>query len=472
MRIRHFILGLAAVLTAGGTALGETIVESGDDGQTTVQVTVYNNGLGLVKDTRRIKLPVGQGQLRFMDVAAHIMPASVFVTSLNAPAEFGIVEQRYEYDLLSPERLLDRYVGRKIKLVEWNTFQDRKDEVEAVLLSNNPGPIYQIGNDIFLGHPGYRVLPELPPDLVSRPTLAWLFENRSSGERDLEVSYLTKNISWTADYVLTLTKDDAYGDLSGWVTLDNRSGASYRNAQLKLVAGEVQRVEDHEAPELYAARAMEMKTTQALEAKPFFEYHIYDLKRKTTIADKQTKQVRLIQASRVRVQKKLLVRSQAHYLTRRVQEPVPRQPVGVYVVLRNAPADNLGIPLPAGVVRVYQRDESGSPQFVGEDRIDHIPREEEITLKVGEAFDVVAERRQTDYRKISTRLHESEWEIRLRNYKEQEVKIGVLEPLMGNWNVISNSHQYTKVDAFNIRFDVDVPSDGEVKIVYRVRVGL
>jgi hypothetical protein len=466
------MLGLVGVLMAAGTALGETVVESGDDDQTTVRITVYNNGLGLVKDTRRIEIPVGQGQLRFMDVATHIMPASVFVTSLNAPAELGIVEQSYEYDLLSPERLLDRYVGRKIKLVEWNAFQDRKDEVEAVLLSNHQGPIYQIGNDIFLGHPGYRVLPELPSDLVSRPTLAWLFENRSAGEHDLEVSYLTKNIIWTADYVLTLTEDDTHGDLSGWVTLDNRSGASYRNALVKLVAGEVQRVEAQAKPELYAARAMQMKSAPALEEKGFFEYHAYDLKRKTTIADKQTKQVRLIQTSRVRAQKKLLVRGQRHYLTQRFQEHVPRQPVGVYVVLTNAPADNLGIPLPAGVVRVYQRDESGSPQFVGEDRIDHIPREEEITLKVGEAFDVVTERRQTDYRKISSRLHESEWEIRLRNHKEQEIKVGVLEPLMGNWKVIANSHKYTKADAFSIRFDVDVPSDGEVKIVYRVRVGL
>ncbi len=472
MRIRPFILGLVAVLVAGGTALGVTVIESGDDGQTSVQVTVYNNGLGLVKDTRRIEIPVGEGQLRFMDVAAHIVPASVCVTSLNATADFAIVEQSYEYDLLSPERLLDRYVGKKIKLVEWNTFQDRKDEVEAVLLSNNQGPIYQIGNDIFLGHPGYRVLPELPPNLVSRPTLAWLFENRSPSEHELEVSYLTKNISWTADYVLTLSKDDTHGDLSGWVTLDNRSGASYRDAQLKLVAGEVQRVEAQAKPELYTARAMEMTSAPALEEKRFFEYHVYDLKRKTTIADKQTKQVRLIQTSRVPAQKELLVRGQRSYLTRRFQEQVTRQPVGVYVTLKNTPAENLGIPLPAGVVRVYQRDESGSAQFVGEDRIEHTPRGEEITLKVGEAFDVVAERRQTDYRKISTRLHESEWEICLRNHRSEEIKVGVLEPLMGNWKVIANSHRYTKANAFSIRFDVDVPSDGEVKIVYRVRVGL
>ena len=209
-----------------------------------------------------------------------------------------------------------------------------------------------------------------------------------------------------------------------------------------------------------------------MEQRRFFEYNIYDLKRKTTIPDKHTKQVRLIQASRVRAQRKLLVRSQRHYLTRRFQEQDPRLPVGVFVTLKNAPADNLGMPLPAGVVRVYQRDEGGSPQFVGEDRIDHTPRGEEMTLKVGEAFDVVAERRQTDYKKISTRLHESEWEIRLRNHKDRKIKVGVLEPLTGNWKVVGNSHQYTKADAFSIRFDVDVPGDGEVSIVYRVRVGL
>ncbi len=472
MSIGHFILGLAAVLAAWGAAFGETVVQSGDDGQTTVKVTVYNNGLGLVKDTRRLEIPGGPGKLRFMDVAAHIMPASVLVISLNAPGDLAIIEQRYEYDLLSPDRLLDRYLGRKIKLVEWNPFQDRKDEVEAVLLSNNQGPVYRIGNDIFLDHPGYRVLPEIPPDLVSRPTLTWLFDNGSPGEHDLEVSYLTKNISWTADYVLSLTEDQAYGDLSGWVTLDNRSGASYRDAQLTLVAGEVHRVEEQAKPELYTARAMKMDTAPVMEERPFFEYHVYDLKRKTTIPDKQTKQVRLIQAPRVPAQRKLLVRSQNHYLTRRFQEQDPRLPVGVFVTLKNRPADNLGIPLPAGVVRVYQRDESGGLQFVGEDQIDHTPGEEEIKLKVGEAFDVVAERRQTDYKKISTQLHESEWEIRLRNHKEREVNVGVLEPLMGNWQVVANSHRFTKADAFSIRFDVDVPGGGEVRIVYRVRVGL
>ena len=283
---------------------------------------------------------------------------------------------------------------------------------------------------------------------------------------------MTNNINWAADYVLTLSEDDAHGDLSGWVTLDNRSGANYRNAQLKLVAGGVQRVKEQAKPELYAARAMKMEAAPALEDKPFFEYHVYDLKHKTTITDKQTKQVRLLQTVRVRAQRRLLVRSQRHYLTRAFQGQDPRLPVGVYVTLKNTPTDNLDIPLPAGVVRVYQHDESGSPQFVGEDRIDHTPKEKEITLKVGEAFDVVAERRQTDYKKISTRLHESEWEIRLRNHKEEDINVGVLEPLTGNWKVVANTHRFTKADAFSIRFDVEVPGDGEAKIVYRVRVGL
>jgi hypothetical protein len=288
----------------------------------------------------------------------------------------------------------------------------------------------------------------------------------------LEVSYLTTNINWKADYVLLLNKDDTTSDISGWVTLDNRSGAIYRDALLKLVAGEAHRVEERPRDKVYAMMAEKRARAPQFEEKAFFEYHIYDLQRKTTIKDKQTKQVSLLEATDVKIGKELLVYGVSSYFTRQYREKNPKQPVNVFIKFKNSKDNNLGMPLPAGIMRLYKQDDDGAQQFIGEDKIEHTPKDEEVKLKIGEAFDVVAERFQTDYRQISTRLHESEWEITLSNHKEKEIKIGVVEPVFGNWQVISNTHPYRKVDAFTIRFDVKMPKDDEIKIKYRIRVGL
>jgi len=441
-------------------------------GQIGVQITVYNNNLGLIKDTRKVFLPLGQGELRFMDVASHIMPVTVHAKSLNYAEAFTILEQNYEYDLMNADKLLDKYVGKKIKLLDFNKIQDRKEVVEAILLSNNKGQIYKIHDEIYLGHPGYKVLPKIPENLIAKPTLTWLFQNNSKEAHQLEVSYLTNNISWRADYVLLLNQDDTSSDLTGWVTLDNKSGATYKDARLKLVAGEVHRVEERFDQKVYAMKEMARAKAPQFKEKAFFEYHIYDLQRKTTIKNKQTKQVSLLEADQVKVQKELLVYGITSYFTRKYQEKMLRQPVNVYIKFINAKENNLGMPLPAGIIRLYKEDDEESLQFIGEDKIEHTPKDEEITLKIGEAFDVVAERTQTDYQRISTRLYESEWEIILKNHKEKQVKVGVVEPLFGNWKIVSNSHPYKKIDAFTIRFDVTIPRDGDQKIRYRVRVGL
>jgi hypothetical protein len=442
------------------------------DDQVAVEVTVYNKNLGLIKDTRNVELPLGEGELRFMDVASHIMPVTVHAKSLNYPDDFSVLEQNYEYDLMNANKLLDKYVGKKIKIIVWNEFQDRKEVVEATLLSNNQDQIYKINDEIFLGHPGIKVLPELPENLIAKPTLTWLYDNKSKIAHNLEVSYLTNNISWKADYVVVLNKDDTSADISGWVTLDNKSGATYNNARLKLIAGDVHRVMEEYEDRVYMMKEMERAAAPQFEEKAFFEYHIYDLQRRTTIKDKQTKQVSLLEATGAEVQKELLVYGIKSYFTRLYRGQTPKQTVNVYVKFKNTKDNNLGRPLPAGIMRLYKRDDEESLQFIGEDRIDHTPKDEEVRLKIGEAFDVVAERIQTDFKQITTRLHESEWEITLRNHKEEDVKVGIVEPLYGNWTVLSNSHPYKKIDAFTIRFDIEVPKDQEVKIKYRVRVGL
>ena len=448
------------------------VLESDIQDQEAVEVTVYNSNLGLIKDVRTVSLPVGEGELRFMDVASHVKPATVHVTSLEAPSAFTVLEQNYEYDLMNPEKLLDKYVGREIKIVDWNHYQDRKDTVEAMLLSNNQGQVYRIGTDIYLGHPGVKVLPELPENLIAKPTLTWLFRNESRGPHRLRVSYLTENIQWRADYVLLLNDKDTEGGLSGWVTLDNRSGALYRNARLKLVAGAVHLASPAPEERQFLAKAMARPEADDFREEAFFEYHMYDLERPTTIKDRQTKQIRLLEASGVAVQKELCVVGPRHSFTRSLQGPSTKTPVTVYVTFRNDDANCLGIPLPAGVVRLYKEDSRGSQQFIGEDRIEHTPKDETIRLKTGEAFDVVSERLQTDYRQVTRGVHETAWEIQLRNHKESPVRIAVVEPLSGNWKVLESSHPYEKSDAFTIRFEVDVPASESVTVRYRVRIGL
>lgn len=472
MKAAFSIFCILVLLTSYAFAAGRTVSESTVDDQVAVEVTVYNNNLGLIKDVRKVKLPQGVGELRFMDVASQIMPVTVYAKSLNSPDDFTVLEQNYEYDLMNADKLLDKYVGKKIKIITWNKFQDRKEVVEATLLSNNQGQVYKINNEIYLGHPGYKVLPDIPENLIAKPTLMWLYENESKKAHKLEVSYLTNNINWKADYVVVLNKDDTSADISGWVTLDNKSGASYKNARLKLVAGEVHRVKEVFEDRVYAMALRKAARAPEFEEKPFFEYHIYDMDRKTTIKDNQTKQVSLLETTGVGVDKELLVHGIKTYFIREYTGKQAKQPVNVYVKFKNSKNNNLGMPLPAGIMRLHKRDHTGSLQFIGEDRIQHTARDEEVKLKIGEAFDVVAERIQTDYRRLATRLHESEWEITLRNHKEKDITVGIIEPVFGNWVVIRNSHPYKKLDAFTIRFDVKVPKDKEVKVKYRIQVGI
>ncbi|MCP4252945.1 MAG: DUF4139 domain-containing protein [Candidatus Scalindua sp.] len=473
MKIELIILILVIMLSSSvACAEKSEVSKSTIDDQIGVEVAVYNNNIGLIKDTRKLTLPSGEGELRFMGVASQIMPVTVHVESLNYPNDFTVVEQNYEYDLINADKLLDKYVGKKVKIVVWNEFQDRKETVEAVLLSNNNGQIYKIDNEIFIGHPGIKVLSEIPEDLIAKPTLTWLYDNRTANEHNLEVSYLTNNIGWKADYVVVLNKEDTSANISGWITLDNRSGATYRNARLKLIAGDVNRVTDTFRDKAVMMSRMESVAAPQFEEKSFFEYHIYDLQRQTTIKDKQTKQVSLLEAPGVKIQKEFLVEGSQNIFTRHYRRNNPKQPVNVYIKYMNTEDNNLGKPIPEGIMRLYKMDTEGSLLFIGEDRIDHTPADEEISLKIGEAFDIVAERVQTDYKQITKGLHETEWEITLKNHKDEDVVVNIVEPLFGNWSVVDSSHPYTKKDAFTIKFDVTVPKDKEVKVKYRLRVGL
>jgi hypothetical protein len=468
MKARSFgiaALALAPVL-AGGAA-----VQGDDPDDRTLAVTVYNGNLGLVRDQRAIELESGVFTLPFRDVAALIDPTSVAFAALRNPGAVDVLEQNYEFDLLTPAALLEKYVGETVTLI-MTVDGGEERSVEAKLLSTQGGMVYQIGDSIALNPPGRIVLPALRGDLRSSPTLVWTLSSGRAGNEPVEVSYLTGGLTWKADYVVTLSEDSRRLDLGGWVTIDNRSGATYPDARLKLVAGDIHRAPQPAAQ--YDARVMAeadaARNAAEFEERTFYEYHLYDLPRPTTIKNNQTKQIRLLEGSGVRTEKAYILAGANWYYTQSYGGEQGLK-VGVYQEFENDRDNGLGIALPAGTVRLYQADTDGTLQLVGEDRIDHTPRDERVRLKVGEAFDIVADRRQTAFDVISSgHVYDAAFEVVIRNHKDEAVTVQVIEPLPGDWELLSSTHSHRELDAFTVRFDVPVEANGETTLRYRFRV--
>jgi hypothetical protein len=454
---------LAAAPQAAGGQHASTL-----DDQSELSLTVYNSDLALVRDVRLLELPRGTFDLEFMDIAATVNPATVHFRSLSEPARVRVLEQNYEYDLLEPEKLLRKYVGRDVTLVRGDK------EVIARLLSYNSAPVWQIGGEIVTGlHADHIRFPELPGNLFARPTLIWSLANEGGTRHRVEAAYLATRLSWNADYVLTVDRDDDEADLDGWVTVTNASGTEFRNAALQLVAGNVNRVREAFAKSADASlrRELAVAAPPPMAQESFSDYHLYTLGRKTSINNNQTKQVSMLGATAFPVRKRYVVDGQAFYY-RNAQHPGSplKDEVQVFYQFTNDAKAGLGMPMPAGVIRVYQADSRGGTQFVGEDRIDHTPKDETLNLKIGTAFDLVAERRQTDFEKIASNVYELEFEVALRNHKTTPVTVEVNEPIGGTWRMISSTHTHTKTDAWAARFSVPVAADAAATLRYRVRV--
>ena len=444
--------------------------------QTDLALTVYNSNLSLVRDVRQLTLPSGESLLRFMDIAASINPATVHFRSLTDPAKLNVLEQNYEYDLLDPNKLLQKFVGREVTLVRAKFLNDSTvyDETKATLLSLNGAPVWKIANEIVTGISYESIrFPELPENLYERPTLLWTLQNSGARRHKVEASYLTSNLSWSADYILNVAKDESSGDLDGWVTLVNHSGTAFKNAQLQLVAGDL-----HQDVPLNGRLKASAQSIVVTEAAPtvfaqesFSEYHLYSLNRRTSIFDQESKQISLLNASHFPLRKVYVVNGQSYYYRTAYQPGAPvKDPVQVFYKFKNEEKSGLGMPLPAGTIRVYQQDSRDGSLFAGEDHIDHTPKDEEISLHIGNAFDIVAERKQTDYKKLSDRLYEFEYEITLRNHKDAPISVEVNEPIGGDWEMVNSTYKFTKTAAFAAQFVVPVDKDGTSVLKYRVRV--
>jgi hypothetical protein len=435
-----------------------------------VNITVYNGNYGLVREVREVELGTGALSLEFSDVAAQIQPETVHIKALGNPQALSVLEQNYRFDLLTPQKLLEKHVGKQVKLLRWNEKLGRDESFDAKILSVVGGEtVVQMNGQITYGFPGRIAFGGVPENLMAKPTLVWLLDSRQPKQR-LEVTYLTRSLNWKADYVLVVNEADNGGDLTGWVTLTNQSGAAYKGARLKLVAGDVQRVVSPDTPYRGGMDRVEAAAQTGFRQESFFEYHLYTLQQPTDVLENEQKQVTLLEAKNAKLKKKLIFYGQQYFYRGKYGQLQKNQKVGVYLDLENTKQNGLGIPLPKGIVRVYKADKSGAKQFIGEDSIDHTPRDEKVRVKMGEAFDVVGERKQMQWRSLGSCASESEWEIELRNHKDQATEVEIFEPIGGEWTVLDSTHPHKKRDAFTFTFDVKVPANGKTKLSYRVRI--
>jgi hypothetical protein len=483
MSARLIVPALVCLVLAAFSGTDKPIVAAAAQGATTLDdqidlaVTVYNSDIALVRDVRNIDLQRGTFDLSFMDIAATVNPATVHFRSLTEPSRVSVLEQNYEYDLLEPDKLLRKYVGRDVTLVRTRQVDGstREEEVTARLLSYNNQPVWKIGNEIVTGlHADHIRFPELPDSLYTRPTLIWTLDNGGATRHRVEAKYLASKLSWNADYVLTVARDDKAADIDGWVTLTNGSGTAFRNAKLQLVAGDLNRVRQSLNKMLVADEMgrREVGAAAPMAQEAFSDYHLYTLGRKTTINNNETKQVSMLAGTGFPVAKRYVVNGQAFYYhnANRPGAPIKDQ-VEVFYQFKNEVKGGLGMPMPAGTVRVYQADSNGGVQFVGEDRIDHTPKDEVLNLKIGNAFDVVCERNQVDFDKIASNVYEVEYAVTLRNRKATAVTVEVNEPLGGaTWRMLQASHKWNKTAAFAAQFMVPVEAGAEVILTFRVRV--
>lgn len=442
-----------------------------------MHLTVYNQEIALVRDVRSFALKPGVNEVRFGDVAARIDPTSVHVRSGTDPAGTGVLEQNYEYDVVGSAKLLQKYVDQEIELVTGDGTQHRGtllSGADDIVLQDDSGGVTAVRREQVREFS----FPALPEGLITRPTLVWLLDVQKSGNQRVEVTYMTGGIDWHADYVVQLNEDDTALDLDGWVTLDNQSGATYREARLKLVAGDVNVVRDQVARgEFVEKEAAAPAAEPAVVEREFFEYHLYDIQRPVTVRDNQTKQIEFTRATGVPAEKFFVYDGAPHlgFYGYAVSDPgygtVSNPDVNIYLQIPNEEDAGLGIPLPAGRLRVYKADLDGSLQFVGEDQIDHTPRDENVRLRLGNAFDIVGERRQTDFRKIGRDVVEESYEITVRNHKDERVEVRVVEHLFrwSEWEIVNESAGHTKLDQATVEWRLPVPADGEATVTYTVR---
>jgi hypothetical protein len=475
MRNQFGLVLMGLFLTSAWAQLPEQRSTLAD--QTAVAITIYNNDLALVKDHRKIELMHGVSSLAFRDVSAKMRPETALLRSLAEVGSVSVLEQNFDFDLLTPQSLLNKYVGQTVNVVRTHPQSGLETSEKATVLASSNGVVLKIGQRIETGIPGRLVFDEVPANLRERPTLVMRLDNSGATQQNVALSYLTAGLSWKADYVVELNNNDDKLDISGWVTLTNTSGATYRNAKLQLVAGDVNRVMpqlQRNSMVMLAAPAPSARVASMAE-ESLFEYHLYTLNSPTTVAENQTKQVALLSAAGVPARKEFLLRGSDYYYQSSVGDLGQKIKIAVFIEFENHTNAHLGMPLPKGIIRVYKNDTQGNVQFIGEDSVDHTPKNEKVRLKLGDAFDVTADKRQTEFKKVThsgkfSSAFESAYEVVLKNAKKEAVTVTVQEPMPGEWQVLSENLAHSKGSSNTAVWKVRVPPESSSILTYRVLV--
>ena len=464
-------LSSAFLLPATAVPLGADPVErvSTLAAQQLVNVTIYNGSMALVHDRRRVALEAGENRIAWRDVSANMDATSAILSDLTTPGAASVVEQNFNFDLLKPSTVLDKYVGRQVTVVHPHAEHGEPARETATLLSDNEGVVLQYADRVEtdLGD-SYIVYPAIPSDLRDRPTLVLDVQSAGAGTQTLDLAYLTGGLAWHADYVGVVAPDEKHLDLQGLVTLSNTSGTTYRDAHMQLVAGNVNTgIEPPQGSE--SSAVSDEAERRQFQQENYFEYHLYTLGRTTTIGNNQTKQVSLLAAHRVPIHKTLELRGSESYYSSADDDLGTNLKVGVYITFTNKGGD-LGIPLPGGNVRLYKNDAHGTSQFLGGDTIDHTPRNEDVRLHLGDSFDVTANKKQTDFHGSGRCSFDSSYTIVVKNAKTEPVDVLVVEPIPGDWSIVAENRHHQKTSSSTATWTVHVPADSNAKLTYTAHV--
>lgn len=473
--------------------------------QTQVSLTVYSNGRSMVRDRRKMSFEKGRILLEVQDVSAQMRSETAQFKSLSGADDLTVLEQNLEYDLLSPQKMLEKYLGKTVSVIRTHPTTGAESTEAAEVLAVQNGVVLKMKDRVETGIPGRISFSEVPATLRAQPTLSLLIDSKKRGEQEVELNYQTGGISWKADYSAELNQDEKSTYLTGLVTLTNQSGTSFRNAQLQLMAGDVQTVDQPSYRNAMALRSMEMPLAEmgaaadsvAIGSDAFFEYHLYTLPRSTSVMTGQSKQVTLLQAPDVKSKKELVFTTAGQDYFTAGEDFFPEDnsngdgspddadlgtPIngGVFLIFENDKEAKLGMPLPSGIVRVYKKDKSGLSQFLGEDTIRHTPEGERVRVKLGRSFDVTGRRKRTSFKSVvpgapmkkMIRVSETGVRVTFKNAKAVAQRVIYREVIPGEWKMLSSSHDYKKISKDNAEWQIAVPAKGQVSVVFRVQVAL
>jgi hypothetical protein len=446
-------------------AVGAEITSTAQD-RSALTLSVYNSDMAVVTEHRNVTLPGGNAVLALTDLPSQLRPATV---RLSGP-RVRMIESRFAYDLLTPDSLMQHFVGREVTLVRTNPANGAEESERGQLLSVAGGvPVFRVRDRVETGGPQspWRVtFGALPEGLRAEPTLTATLETGGGGRQPLDLTYITGGLSWSTDYVAEFDENSSTLQLAGWASLTNNSGGGFEQARLRLVAGDVNRVANAPIPMMYKRgdMAMAAEASAPPEAAAGFEYYVYDFEQPVNLADQETKQLPLVPGASVKVEREYRLDASRGMGWRYFDDGQQRANAVIQLNFRNT----FGRPLPAGTVRVYAADKDARVPLLGEDSIRHTPLNEEIELTLGQAFDVTARRVQLKQEQLANNRFEATWQVKVKNAKKRDVEVKVIEPMPGDWTLAKASHEHRRLDANRVEWTLKVPAGGETTLEYRV----